>query len=125
MTKEEKKNSGTTRAKERWANNKELMRSYKRKSVAKHRDGVREYSKKWKLEHPNYFMQYARQWRKKNPDREAMYKIVHSKIPLKDKCEICGEPAVDRHHEDYSKPLEVIHLCEACHAKKHTVRKIS
>lgn len=41
-------------------------------------------------------------------------------IPLP--CEACGEGKVQMHHEDYSKPLEVIWLCEDCHYKAHGKR---
>ena len=35
-------------------------------------------------------------------------------------CEHCKkEKATDRHHEDYSKPLEIIFLCKKCHTKLH------
>lgn len=35
-------------------------------------------------------------------------------------CEDCHvKPADHRHHEDYSKPLEVVYLCRACHHKRH------
>ena len=34
-------------------------------------------------------------------------------------CEKCSVPAVEAHHEDYSKPLEVKWLCVACHRAAH------
>ncbi len=34
------------------------------------------------------------------------------------KCESCGEPAVDRHHEDYRDLINVQYLCKRCHAEK-------
>ena len=34
-------------------------------------------------------------------------------------CIDCGIQAVDYHHEDYSKPLEVEPLCRMCHIKRH------
>lgn len=34
-------------------------------------------------------------------------------------CARCHAPKVDAHHEDYSKPLEVIWLCRTCHRRFH------
>lgn len=37
----------------------------------------------------------------------------------KNPCEICGEKKVQGHHPDYSKPLEVVWLCDLCHRELH------
>lgn len=38
-------------------------------------------------------------------------------------CEECGaEVRLHAHHEDYSKPLDVIWLCTNCHKKRHPVK---
>ncbi len=34
-------------------------------------------------------------------------------------CEKCGAPSQVKHHEDYSRPLDVIYLCGRCHAARH------
>jgi len=60
----------------------------------------------------------TKEFRKKYPERakaqnQAKYKI---KIPKGKKCQICEKRlAKVRHHEDYSKPLEVILCCKICH----------
>ena len=35
------------------------------------------------------------------------------------RCEDCGAAATQRHHEDYSKPLDVVYLCRKCHVLRH------
>lgn len=34
-------------------------------------------------------------------------------------CEICGSVEVHKHHEDYSRPLDVRWLCVPCHSEIH------
>ena len=62
----------------------------------------------------------------KNPEKiKAKDKSKYIKIPegtLCIKCEI--RLAKQRHHEDYSKPLEVIFVCRDCHAELDRLRRI-
>ena len=37
-------------------------------------------------------------------------------------CEICHNPYAHKHHEDYLKPLDVVWLCDWCHASVHSGR---
>ena len=37
----------------------------------------------------------------------------------KEKCIVCGSMNTEAHHEDYSKPLDVVWLCSRHHADRH------
>lgn len=37
-------------------------------------------------------------------------------------CRVCGEMKAEMHHEDYSKPREVVWLCRLCHVRYHVLR---
>jgi hypothetical protein len=55
--------------------------------------------------------------------RYLVKRAIAKGIIVKQPCFICGETDVQAHHEDYSKPLEVIFLCRNCHYKRHQVIK--
>lgn len=59
-------------------------------------------------------------YHKNNLDKvKARYKARHYNIPPKN-CSDCGKNGkVDGHHNDYSKPFDVIWLCRQCHANIH------
>ena len=71
----------------------------------------------------------AREWERKkkylNSDKKACNTIVGNAIRggklVKEPCERCNsEDSVHAHHEDYTKPMEVIWLCPPCHGLRHT-----
>lgn len=51
--------------------------------------------------------------------RSKVHAAVKNNIIPKLPCERCGEAKSQAHHEDYSKPLEVIWLCQTHHAERH------
>jgi len=57
------------------------------------------------------------------PERAAIYRQVNAALKAgtirQTDCADCGAYSQHAHHEDYSKPLEVIWLCADCHARRH------
>jgi hypothetical protein len=51
------------------------------------------------------------------------YANTHQKLGMlaPQPCEDCGAANVEKHHEDYSKPLAVTWLCRRCHNKRHGI----
>jgi hypothetical protein len=66
----------------------------------------------------------AKVWADSNPEKRAAHAQVSNatragKITPQP-CEKCGHALnVQAHHEDYSKPLDVVWLCGICHGKRH------
>jgi hypothetical protein len=51
-----------------------------------------------------------------HPDRRYARFTAWKKVPIGEKCVVCGSTEkLHRHHPDYSKPLEIITLCQECH----------
>ncbi|MEC0276924.1 hypothetical protein [Peribacillus frigoritolerans] len=48
------------------------------------------------------------------------FALLAGKIEKPEQCTQCGEKVpLEAHHEDYSKPLEVLWFCKLCHEKLH------
>ena len=68
---------------------------------------VNEASKRARIKHREKFLARAK----------VRYAVKIGKIEKPKKCEVCEKvKSLQGHHEDYSKPLEVIWLCSGCHA---------
>lgn len=70
-------------------------------------------------------------WVGKNPEKRAAHIAVGNavrsgKLTKPSTCSKCGESAakIHGHHNDYSKPLEVVWLCPSCHAEVHRRKAI-
>lgn len=71
---------------------------------------------------------YRREWRKthklteeqKIRDRCRSYTNVYKQRGLLEvqRCVVCGDKA-EAHHEDYTKPLDVVWLCRKHHKQRH------
>jgi len=55
----------------------------------------------------------------KQQARYAVWKAVRDGALVPGPCERCGKPNGHAHHEDYSKPLDVVWLCHRCHMRRH------
>lgn len=70
-----------------------------------------------------YKTEQCRLWRKKNPEKYKAHTAVNNALRSgelkKQECLVCGDPNTHAHHDDYSKPLEVLWLCPQHHRDYH------
>jgi len=76
------------------------------------------YDKEWQREHPEFHREYQKTYAQRHPEIIKAQDLAKYHIPLGLKCKSCGSTEnLERHHPDYSKPLEIITLCRICHNK--------
>ena len=103
--------------------NLEKIKDYdRRRSQLPHRQKQNnENSRRMRREIPERILANNQRWRKKNPEKYRAHCAVNNalrdgRIKRKVRCEDCGKKGpLHKHHEDYSKPMEVIWLCVPCH----------
>lgn len=66
----------------------------------------------------------TKEWKKRNVYKTSAHKAVLRSVKsgkiIKTPCVVCGSTfRIHGHHEDYSKPLEVIWLCPLHHSRHH------
>lgn len=80
------------------------------------KDCHNEYSRQNRKKHS----QLSESQKKKANARSYLNVYVKRGVVKKQKCYCCGSKDAEAHHEDYSKPLEVIWLCRPCHLDYHS-----
>jgi hypothetical protein len=114
----------------RWA------REYYYKNLERNRDAHRAYYWEHREERIEKAKEYAKthleqrrradwRYRRNHPERSHARIIAKYHIPLKSVCELCNKRAEERHHPNYLKPLEIVHLCHECHRKLHAKRRVA
>ncbi len=89
------------------------------------RDIYRERSRRSYQENKQEMLKYYREYRITNKYRERARGIIKNrlksgKIIKSNYCSVCNKSEnIQAHHDDYSKPLEVIWLCASCHGLLH------
>ena len=82
-----------------------------------------ERNKEWRQHNREYYNK-SQNLRKKvaeamNPGTNAARMRALRAYPDKQPCEVCGDSNGQRHHRDYSEPLEIVWLCQTCHTRLH------
>jgi hypothetical protein len=67
---------------------------------------------------PKHSQLTPEQKRKANARARARVALSRGQL-TRQRCQGCGGPHAQMHHEDYSKPLEVVWLCQRCHSNEH------
>jgi hypothetical protein len=77
---------------------------------------------------PNHEKHVAdcRKYKKNHPEQVRAWGFVYrhvkaGRLAKPDKCQICGKSPAQAHHPDYSRPLDVLWLCLACHRNQHGI----
>lgn len=64
-----------------------------------------------------------KKWREANKHKIKAHRLLRKAMLngdlLKEPCSRCNDPNAKAHHEDYSKPLDVIWLCSKHHSDRH------
>ena len=100
-----------------------------KKRVKRHRrenDSAREYDV-WRYQNlpdrKSRLQKNSQIWREKNPEKyKAHYAVsnaIRDKKLTRKPCQVCGDTQSHAHHEDYTKPLDVIWLCARHHQRLH------
>jgi len=98
----------------------------KPKAKERQKKYYREWYKKNGRSRSSDYQEAILEWRKNNPDGVRAHQIVsyalyHGKITEPKLCQKCNlEKKLCAHHNDYSKPLEIIWLCYSCHKLEHS-----
>ncbi len=110
--------------------NKKRIKERLRQYYEENKERILEYrhSERFRL----FNAQGVRIYSKKNPEKIKAQQVLNHKIRIGEierpiECEICGEESkepLNGHHEDYSKPLDVIWLCIKCHTDLHVARRL-
>lgn len=112
------------------AKNLEKRRQITRKSMQKWRDENPEVAalkmREWRKNNKERHLEFIKNYKRNNPNKATAHLIVKDAIRVgimkRKPCEVCGKENAHAHHEDYSKPLNVIWLCQKHHSERHRAR---
>jgi len=113
----------------RYQENKEYCDKKNKEWVEKNREKHNSYTRKYKEKNKEKIKLANKKYERENPEKVRAHHYLNNRIhrgliKRGESCEICGaEGYVEAHHDDYSKPLDVIWCCKKCHWKLDEARR--
>lgn len=116
-----------------WSNKKQGIRQticrecfskYNRERYQKNKESIRSKIYKYQAENPTKVLASRLKTCERNPthynaNKALVQALIVGQVRKPDHCSICGcssdEHRIEAHHEDYSKPLDVVWCCTPCH----------
>jgi hypothetical protein len=96
---------------------------WKEKELARHREKSSRARACGKVSSREICNKGQRAWYQRNKEKKYAHGCVSNALKsgklTRQPCEVCNEPRVQAHHDDYSKPLDVKWLCVKHHAERH------
>lgn len=84
---------------------------------------IKKVHKKYVEENPDKVSSSKKEYNQRNRWKRAVLNRVRRAIRsgklVRESCVVCGERNTHAHHEDYSKPLDVVWLCRKHHDVRH------
>lgn len=78
----------------------------------------------WHRKNAERSRELKKNWIERNPMKRAAHVKVGNALRRgeisKEPCVVCGDTKVHAHHTDYTKPLDVVWLCQKHHTEVHT-----
>lgn len=108
--------------------NREQISKYQRDWNDKNNEKMKLYHRKYRKDNRDKTISSVRKYQKDNPDKIKAQRKAHNLLPILSGklCERCNKrKAVDRHHEDYNNPLEVMFVCVKCHKEIHLEKRLN
>lgn len=101
----------------------ERVRANERARHERHKNKRNALHREWTAQNPERAAEIKREWARRNPEKRsahnALWRAIKKGELQPQPCEVCGAAEAEGHHEDYSKPLEVVWLCDAHHKARH------
>lgn len=103
----------------------EWWRQYRQANAARLRAYKRNYDSVRYKTHPDQEHARRNRWKQANPLKVESQRLANNAQRrgelVKQPCEKCGSINVSKHHDDYTKPLEVRWLCHVHHAEANRI----
>lgn len=100
-------------------NHPDRMREFRYRYRQTHRLKIREYNKQYFQTHRDACNKRKLASRNRHLDRARTRGLAWRNTSLGSRCLLCGSnEKLERHHTDYSKPLEIVTLCRSCHLEE-------
>lgn len=100
---------------------KQCTRAENRRLSKYHTDYIRTrlQDEKFKAEHLRMVLEYQKNNKEKIHAHSAVSRAIVVGKLKKQPCKVCGATRAVAHHEDYSRPLDVVWMCQTHHIRHH------